>query len=650
MNQSETLWVPDPERMAASRLAAFAHAAEPLAGRTLPTYADLHAWSVAEPGLFWGLVWDFCGIIGDKGSRVVANGEAMPGARFFPDGRLNYAENLLSKTGSGTAIRFLGEDGGERQLRHDELRDLVFRLAKGFLAHGVKPGDRIAAMLPNIPEAVAAMLAAASIGAVWSSCSPDFGATGVLDRFAQIKPKIFLCPDGYFYNGKWHDVTGRTAEVAGALKPAQTVVVPYDGGGLRNFPAGPGTSSLEQFIAPYAAGKFAFARFPFDHPLAILFTSGTTGPPKCIVHSAGGTLIQHLKEHQLHCDIRPGDPVFYFTTLGWMMWNWLVSSLASGATICLYDGSPVHPGPGVLFDYAEGADFALFGTSAKFIDGLHKGGYFPDEHHRLASLRTVCSTGSPLSSQSFRFVYDHIKRDVHLASISGGTDIVSCFVLGVPTLPVRAGEVQGPGLGMAVDVYSGKGKPLAKGKGELVCTKPFPSMPIGFLDDEDGSRYSKAYFTRFKNVWCHGDFAEWTDHGGMIIHGRSDATLNPGGVRIGTAEIYAQVEQLDQILEAVCVGQEHEGDVRVILFVRLAAGIVLDRALAKTIRTTIRQGTSPRHVPAAIYAVGDIPRTRSGKISELAVRDAVHGRGVPNTGALANPEALSGFVMKGGAF
>jgi acetoacetyl-CoA synthetase len=644
------LWSPGPERVAACQLTLFQRAAEQVAGRELATYNDLHTWSVDEPGAFWGLVWDFCGVIGDKGDRTLVDGGRMTGARFFPDAKLNYAENLLSGTGSGTAIRFLGEDGRARMFDHEGLRGLVSQLAQGFLGLGVRPGDRIAAMLPNIPEALAAMLAAASIGAVWSSCSPDFGASGVLDRFAQITPKIFLCPDGYFYNGKWHDVTGRAGEVAAALRPAHTIVLPYDGKQGRGCPAGPEVSSLADFIAPYKVRDIEFVRLPFAHPLFILFTSGTTGPPKCIVHSAGGTLLQHLKEHQLHCDIRRGDPMFYFTTLGWMMWNWLVTGLASGATVCLYDGSPACPGPGVLFDFADRAAFSVFGTSAKFIDGLRKAGYFPADHHRLDNLRAICSTGSPLSDQSFEFVYDHIKRDVHLASISGGTDIVSCFVLGVPTRPVRAGEVQGPGLGMAVDVFSADGEPLRAGKGELVCTAPFASMPLGFWGDDDGSRYSHAYFDRFENVWCHGDFAEWTEHGGMIIHGRSDATLNPGGVRIGTAEIYAQVERLDEVMEAVCVGQCVEDDVRVVLFVKLAEGVSLDPKLANTIRAAIRTGATPRHVPAAIFQVNDIPRTRSGKISELAVRDALEGRKVKNTGALANPEALTEFAAGGRAF
>ncbi len=511
-------------------------------------------------------------------------------------------------------------------------------------AAGVGVGDRVAGLLPNTPEAVAATLATASLGATWSSASPDFGANAVIDRFGQIAPKVFFSCDGYRYAGKGIHLGEKLATVIPQLPGlARTIVIPFLDNADEVARTLPGASTLADAIAPFAAKPVTFARVPFDHPLYILFSSGTTGVPKCIVHSVGGTLLQHLKEHRLHSGIGAGDRVFYFTTLGWMMWNWLVSGLASQATLLLFDGSPFHPSPATLFAFAEEERATLFGTSAKFIDAVKKADYRPVDHHDLSPLRTIASTGSPLAPESFDFVYDAIKRDVHLASISGGTDIVSCFVLGVPTLPVWRGEIQGPGLGMAVDIYDEDGKPLAAGKGELVCTRPFTSMPIGFWNDPDGAKYHAAYFDRFPGIWCHGDFAEWTSHGGIVIHGRSDATFNPGGVRIGTGEIYRQVEQIPEVLEALCIGQDWDGDVRIVLFVRLATDASLDDALVARIKSTIRAGASPRHVPARIVAVADIPRTKSGKIVELAVREVVHGRPVKNLGALANPEALDYF-------
>ncbi len=645
MSDEAPLWVPGAERIAAAPLTAFAAAAAQRAGRPLPGYAELHRWSVEDRAGFWDLAWDFCGVVGDKGGRVLADGEKMPGAAFFPDARLNFAENLLRKTGSAEAIVFKGEDKVERRLSWDELRALVSRMRQLFVSLGVGPGDRVAAMMPNMPETVAAMLAAAAIGAVFSSCSPDFGEQGVLDRFGQIEPVVFIAPDGYWYNGKAIEVAGKVAAVAARLASVKKVlVVDYLGTSADVAAAVPRAAALADALQPFAAGPLAFERLPFSHPLYILFSSGTTGVPKCIVHSAGGTLLQHLKEHRLHAGLVEGDRFFYFTTCGWMMWNWLVTGLASGATLLLYDGSPFHPDGNAMFDLADAEKMTYFGTSAKFIDSVRKAGLRPISTHDLSSVRTISSTGSPLSPEDFRFVYEGIKRDVHLASISGGTDIVSCFVLGVPTAPVWQGEIQGPGLGMAVDVWDDEGRPLPAGKGELVCTRAFPSMPIGFWNDPDGSKYRAAYFERFDNVWCHGDFAEWTRHGGIVIHGRSDATLNPGGVRIGTAEIYNQVEQMPEILEAICIGQEFDNDVRVVLFVRLAEGVALDEDLEKRIRTKIRTGASPRHVPARIVAVADIPRTKSGKITELAVRDVVHGRPVRNKEALANPEALDLFA------
>ncbi len=644
MVENAPLWTPSPDRIAEAPLTAFMAAASARAGTALSSYAQLHRWSVDDREEFWNLVWDFCGVIGDKGERILADGDLMPGARFFPDARLNFAENLLRNKGSGDAIVFKGEDKVERRLSWDDLHALVSRLQQLFVSLGVKQGDRIAAMMPNMPEATAGMIAASSLGAVWSSCSPDFGEQGVLDRFGQIEPVVFIAPDGYWYNGKQNDVSAKVQAVMAKLPTLRgTVIVDYLGTADQAVTAMDGAETLEQALAPFEAKPVSFVRLPFSHPLYILFSSGTTGIPKCIVHSAGGTLLQHLKEHRLHAGLIEGDRLFYFTTCGWMMWNWLVSGLASGATLLLYDGSPFHPSGNVLFDFADAESMTYFGTSAKFIDSVRKAGLRPIDTHSLATVRTISSTGSPLSPEDFVFVYDGIKHDVHLASISGGTDIVSCFVLGVPTEPVWSGEIQGAGLGMAVDVWDDDGRHLEQGKGELVCTRAFPAMPIGFWNDPDGAKYRAAYFERFDNVWCHGDFAEWTEHGGLIIHGRSDATLNPGGVRIGTAEIYNQVEQLPEIAEALCIGQDFDGDVRVVLFVRLAEGVELSPDLEARIRSKIRTGASPRHVPARIAAVADIPRTKSGKITELAVRDIVHGREVKNREALANPQALELF-------
>ena len=642
-HSDQPLWRPSAERIAALPLTRFTAEAEKRAGRRFPDYAALHAWSIADRGAFWNLVWDFCGIVGDKGGVHLADGDKMPGARFFPEARLNYAENLLRRSDDGEAIVFRGEEGATRRLTWRQLNDEVSRLQQALAAAGVGVGDRVAAYLPNVPEAIVAVLAVASLGAVWSSASPDFGVSGVLDRFGQIAPKVLIAVDGYRYGGKEIDLSDNIRAIVPQLGVARTIVVPLLGRADALAASLPEALSWQNALAPYPAKPVAFTRLPFAEPLFILFSSGTTGMPKCIVHSAGGALIQLMKEHRLQMAVEEGDRVFYFTTLGWMMWNWLVTALASGATLVLFDGSPFHPGPEALFDYTAAEGVTLFGTSAKYIDSVKKAGYRPVDHHDLSSVRTIASTGSPLAPESFDFVYDAIKRDVHLASISGGTDIVSCFVLGVPSLPVWRGEIQGPGLGMAVDVYDSDGKPLRSGKGELVCTRAFPSMPVAFWNDPDGARYRAAYFERFPGIWCHGDFAEWTEHGGIVIHGRSDATLNPGGVRIGTAEIYRQVEQIPEVIEALAIGQDFAGDVRVVLFVRLAGSATLDEVLVQRIRTVIRKGASPRHVPAKIVAVADIPRTKSGKIVELAVRDIVHGRPVKNVEALANPAALELF-------
>ncbi|BBE71787.1 acetoacetate--CoA ligase [Oharaeibacter diazotrophicus] len=644
---AELLWSPSPERAAATAMTAFRGFCAERFGIPLSDGVALHAWSIAEPAAFWEAVWDFCGVVGDKGERRLVDGDRMPGARFFPDATLNFAENLLARPGApeDDAVVFRAEDKATGRLSWGDLAALVSRLQQALVAAGVGVGDRVAGLLPNVPEAVAAMLAASSIGAVWSSASPDFGPRGVLDRFGQIEPKVLFTVDGYWYAGKRCPIGDKLGEIVPQLPSARTVVVLDILGEAETLATGlPRATTLPAFLAPFEARRPKFERLPFDHPLYILYSSGTTGVPKCIVHRAGGVLLQHLKEHALHADTRPGDRVFYFTTLGWMMWNWLVSALSRGATLLLYDGSPFHPGPEVLFDYADAEGTTLFGTSAKYIDAVKKSGLVPRERFRLGTVRALASTGSPLAPESFDFVYRDIKTDLHLASISGGTDIVSSFVLGDPTRPVFKGEIQGPGLGMAVEVWTDDGRRAPVGeKGELVCVKPFPTMPLGFWNDPDGAKYRAAYFERFPGVWCHGDFAETTAHGGLVIHGRSDATLNPGGVRIGTAEIYAEVEQIPEVVEALAIGQDFAGDVRVILFVRLAPGATLDAALDRRIRERIRAGASPRHVPAKIVAVADIPRTKSGKITELAVRDVVAGRTVKNREALANPEALELF-------
>jgi len=644
MSDQQPLWAPTTQMVETAAVTEFARLCGERFGVDLAKYDDLHAWSVSDREHFWSAVWDFCDIRGHKGQAILENGDAMPGARFFPEARLNFAENLLAGRGDGDALVFRGEDKVQYRLSWDELRALVSRLQQAMRSLGVGSGDRVASMMPNLPETIAAMLAATSLGAIWSSCSPDFGDKGVLDRFGQIEPKLFIACDGYWYNGKKQDVSEKLKTVEAELKPLKTVIVPYAGDAKTLVASLENAATLESFIEPFNASDITFEQLPFEHPVYIMFSSGTTGIPKCIVHSAGGTLLQHVKEQRLHCGMQAGDRVFYFTTCGWMMWNWLVSALACEATLCLYDGSPFYPDGNVLFDYAAEEKITFFGTSAKYIDAVRKDGLTPKTTHDLAQLRMITSTGSPLSPEGFSFVYDGIKSDVHLASISGGTDIVSCFVLGIPVKPVWRGEIQGAGLGMAVDVWNDDGKPVVGEKGELVCTRAFPSMPLMFWNDPDGAKYKSAYFERFDNIWCHGDFAEWTEHGGMIIHGRSDATLNPGGVRIGTAEIYNQVEQMEEVLEAICIGQTWQDDVRVVLFVRLAESIQLDDDLVRKIKSRIRTGATPRHVPAIVVAVDDIPRTKSGKITELAVRDVVHGRKVKNMEALANPEALEFFA------
>ncbi|MCZ6784663.1 MAG: acetoacetate--CoA ligase [Proteobacteria bacterium] len=645
------LWRPTPERAVRAALTRFAAEVE----RPADDYKTLHRWSVEEPEAFWCAVWSFCDILADRqGDVVLRDGDRMPGARWFPDARLNFARNLLRRRDAAPALICHGEAGARRELSFGDLNDQVSRVASALRAAGIAPGDRVAGILPNTPEAVIAALAAASIGAPWSSCSPDFGVQGVLDRFGQIAPRVLFCVDGYDYGGKRFDTLERLPAIVAGLPSLERVVVVAGAGavGRPDLAPIPYACTLDEFVADHPAGEIEFASLPFDHPLYILYSSGTTGRPKCIVHGAGGTLLQHLKEHRLHVDLGPGDRFFFFTTCGWMMWNWLVSGLASGATLVLYDGSPFHApltgreDPLRLFALAEREKVDVFGVSAVYLGALAKAGARPGRDCDLSSLRTLLSTGSPLLSEGYDYVYEHVKPDLHLASISGGTDIVSCFVGGNPTAPVWRGEIQAPGLGMKVEVFDTAGRRVVGQTGELVCTAPFPSMPVGFWRDPEAARYRAAYFERFPGVWCHGDWTAETAHGGYVITGRSDAVLNPGGVRIGTAEIYRQVERLGEVLESIAVGQEWDGDVRVVLFVVLREGVRLDDDLVSRIEATVRQSASPRHVPAVILQVPDIPRTRSGKITELAVRDVVHGRPVKNVGALANPEALEHFANR----
>ena len=639
-----TLWQPSAERIAGAGLTAFRRHLEAICDVALDDYAALHRFSVERMEAFWAAVWDFTGVVGERGSdTVLADGDTMAEARFFPDARLNFAENLLRRRDDDAAMVFWAEDKVRRRLSWRDVYDETARLARALGAAGVAPGDRCAGFVPNAPEAVLGMLGTAALGGVWTSCSPDFGVQGVLDRFGQVAPKVLFACDGYYYNGRWIDTRDRVAEILDSLPSVEKTVVFSLRGDAPDLAGLPNAVSWADFAGDDPPPEIGFERLPFGHPLYIMYSSGTTGAPKCIIHSAGGTLLKHLEEQRLQCDIKPDDRVFYFTTCGWMMWNWLVSALASEATLLLYDGSPFAPSPDILFDFADAEAMTLFGTSAKYLDALANEALDPMTTHRLTPLRTITSTGSPLAPESFDYVYRHIKKDVCLSSIAGGTDIIGCFVGGNPIGPVRRGEIQASVLGMQVEVFSETGESLIGEKGELVCTLPFPSMPIGFWDDPDGSRYRAAYFEKFPDVWCHGDFVEITEHGGMIIYGRSDATLNPGGVRIGTAEIYRQVEAFAEVEEALCIGQEWDKDTRIVLFVRMRPGESLDDALADRIRKRIRQNCSPRHVPAKVIEVADIPRTKSGKITELAVRDIIHGRQVKNREALANPEALALF-------
>ena len=638
---AEVLWEPSAEQIENANMTAFRRAVERQWDVDLPDFAALHAFSLAELEKIWVSVRDFCDLRADHwGDRVLVDGDKMPGAKFFPDAHLNFAENLLRRRDDGPALIFQAEDQVKRTMSWGELYDAVSVLAQALTDLGVGPGDRCAGFVPNMPETIVAMLAATSLGAVWTSCSPDFGANGVLDRFGQTRPKILFTADGYYYNGKAHDSLGRVAEFSAELTTVEKIIVLPMLSDAPDLSALPRAVTLADATAAYAPGEIAFTQMPFNDPLYIMYSSGTTGKPKCIVHGIGGSLLTHMKEHIIHCDAKPDDRIFYFTTCGWMMWNWLVTGLAAQATLILYDGAPTYPDGNVLFDLADESKMTLFGTSAKFIDALAKFGLDPMRTHDLSTVRTMTSTGSVLAPEGFDYVYEHVKRDICLASMSGGTDLLGCFVGGNPILPVHRGEIQCRVLGMSVEVFDDTGASVYGEKGEMVCTKPFPSMPIYFWDDDDGARYRAAYFERFPNIWCQGDFVSRNEREGWVIFGRSDATLNPGGVRIGTAEIYRQVEQFDEVVEGIVIGQEWDYDTRVILFVILREGLTLDDDLIDRIRKRVRQNCTPRHVPTKVIQVTDIPRTKSGKITELAVRDMVHGREVKNSEALANPEAL----------
>jgi len=639
------IWEPSQELLEQANLTAFARQAVRRWNLKFNTYPEFYDWSVDSPEQFWESVWDSLGVIAShKGARVLSDGKRMPGAKWFPDARLNFAENMLRRHDAADAYVFWDETGFRRRISHAELQAEVSRVAQAMRAEGLVAGDRVAAFTPNMLGTAVLALAAFSIGAIWSSCSPDFGTDGVIDRFGQVEPKLLFCADGYLYNGQKFDSIARVKEIAARLPSVRQVVV------MPHMTGQPDVSSIgnamryADWIAPYAPGKIAYEQLPFEHPVYILFTSGTTGKPKCIVHGAGRMLLNGLKTYKLHYDMRPLDRFFYFTTCNWAVWNILFQGLMAEASIMLYDGSPFMRDAAILFDYCDAERFTQFGTSAKFIDAIAKRGMAPAKTHSLASVRTILSTGSPLVPESYDYVYQNVKRDVCLASMSGGTDIMGCFADANPILPVYRGEIQCRSLGLKVEVYDDDGRPLVGKKGELVCTKPFPNMPVGFWNDPGDKRFQDAYFARYPNVWCHGDYCELTERGTMIVYGRSDATLNPGGVRIGTAEIYAQVEKIDAVVESVAIGQlwppEQPTDTRVVLFVMLRPGLTLDAALEEKIRRQIRANATPRHVPARIVQVADIPRTKNNKVVELAVKAVVHGMKVAHTDSLANPEAL----------
>ncbi|MCC5880956.1 MAG: acetoacetate--CoA ligase [Idiomarina sp.] len=639
---STPMWQPSTQRIEQTQLHKYMQNLKQQ-GLAFADYHALYDWSVAESPSFWASIWDYFNVISERrGSHILRDGDKMPGATWFPDARMNFAENLLRYRDERTAMVFVNEHGERSSLTYAELYQQTAQFASALEAQGVAAGDRVAGLMPNCIETIVAMLATASLGAVWASCSPDFGVQGVVDRFGQIEPKVLVTVNGYFYNGKTIDLSDKINQITAQIPSLKNTVLSDFVADLKPVTAINNAVSWQDFIDQDAT-DIEFVQRSFNDPLYIMFSSGTTGVPKCIVHGIGGTLLQHLKEHGLHCDLTRDDNLFYFTTCGWMMWNWMVSGLALGAQLTLFDGSPFYPEPGRMMDLIDDEHITIFGTSAKYLSALEKAGVKPAQSHQLATLKSVLTTGSVLPPESFDYVYRDIKADVCLSSISGGTDIVSCFALGNPILPVYRGQLQCRGLGLAVNIYDDQGQPIREQKGELVCEKPFPCMPIGFWNDPNGARYHSAYFERFDNIWAHGDYAELTAEQGVIIYGRSDAVLNPGGVRIGTAEIYRQVEKVDVVLESIAVGQQFEGDERVVLFVKLRDGQQLDDTLRQHIKTIIRSNATPRHVPAVIVQVADIPRTVSGKITEIAVRQIIHGETVKNTDALANPEALDHF-------
>ena len=643
-SSSQPSWRPDLERYSNANITRFLQLVSLELDPHVHDYHGLHEFSLRHPRQFWELVWEFTGIIGERGGHEVArNLDQMPGTEWFPNSSLNFAENLLRHRDDRPALVFENEAGDVAEISYAELYLRVAGVASALKAQGIAEGDRVAGYLPNIPETIIAMLATTSLGAVWSSCSPDFGVGAVVDRLGQIRPKVLFTAAAYSYNGKIFDCLDKVQEISAQIPSLERIVVtPFMADDMDLSEIG-GAVAWDDFVDPDAT-EVGFNRLPFDHPVYILYSSGTTGKPKCIVHGAGGTLIQHAKELVLHTDLKRDDAIFYFTTCGWMMWNWLVSSLTVGAKVMLFDGSPFHPGPERMFDFIDRHGITHFGTSARGIAAWQNEGLVPGDSHDLGSLKTILSTGSPLLPEQFDWVYDNIKQDLQLSSISGGTDIVSCFALGCPILPVWRGELQCRGLGMAVEIRRDDGTVAEVGEtGELACSQPFPAMPVGFWNDPEDERFHDAYFDKINGVWTHGDFAKITDNGGLVIFGRSDATLNPGGVRIGTAEIYRQLEGIDEVLEGLCIGQEWQGDTRVVLFVKLREDAELTDELIQHIRSTIRAGTSPRHVPAKVIAVPDLPRTLSGKLVELAVREIVHGREVKNRDALANPGSLDHF-------
>jgi acetoacetyl-CoA synthetase len=640
---NEVIWSPSDKRIESSQMYNFMKNTNQKYNINLSSFTELHAWSIENKNQFWELVWDFFDVIGSKGTAPYIDPlNKMPGSKFFPTGKVNYAENMLSGNNSGVAIVFKSENKLRKEVSWKELKDQVAALANFLKKEGVVKGDRVVAYMPNMPETVMMMLATSSIGAIFSSASPDFGVDGVLDRFGQIEPKIILTTDGYWYNGKAVNITEKVLDIVEALPSLQKIVVTP----LLGIETQYSSKKFLQFasvLEEYSSKEIFFEPLSLDDPLYIMFSSGTTGKPKCIVHSNGGILLKHLVEMGLHSNAKKNNKVFYFTTCGWMMWNWLVSGLLLKSTIYLYDGSPFYPTPEVLWDYINSEKINFMGVSAKYIDALRKENIIIIDKYKLTDLEIIGSTGSPLVHESFDYIYTNIKKDVSVASLSGGTDIVGCFIGGNPMSVVRRGEIQGPILGMDVHVYNDNGLSVKNEKGELVCTQSFPTMPLYFWNDKKNEKYHDAYFSKYTNVWCHGDYIVKTENNGFIIFGRSDATLNPGGVRIGTAEIYRQVEQIEEVVEGLVIGQIWQGDTRVVLFVRLSQGVDLTEDLINKIKIKIKIGASPRHVPAKIIVVNDIPRTKSGKIAELAVRDLIHNKKINNETALANPECLDEY-------